>query len=85
MQFTLRSACALACTSLFLMQGAARAASAPAASAPSAPAVLSSSGGTPQTNRMKACNAQAREKGLHGPDRRAFMKTCLSGKTAAQH
>ena len=29
---------------------------------------------------MKTCNADARTKDLHGPDRKAFMKQCLSGK-----
>ncbi|HEY6085412.1 MAG TPA: PsiF family protein [Nitrospira sp.] len=47
-----------------------------------------------QQNKMKACNAQADEKGLggegKGEERKAFMKECLSakstksGKTAQQ-
>lgn len=47
-----------------------------------------------QQNKMKACNAQADEKGLEGEgkgeERKAFMKECLSakptqsGKTAQQ-
>ena len=36
--------------------------------------------GTPQRSKMKTCNADARVKDVHGPDRRAFMKQCLSGK-----
>lgn len=37
---------------------------------------------TPQQQRMKDCNAQA--KGKKGEDRRAFMSTCLKGgKTTA--
>jgi hypothetical protein len=36
--------------------------------------------GTPQRTKMKTCNADARTKDVHGPDRRAFMKQCLSGK-----
>ena len=36
--------------------------------------------GTPQRSKMKACNADAKTKDLHGPDRKAFMKQCLSGK-----
>lgn len=36
--------------------------------------------GTPQRSRMKTCNVDAKAKGVHGPDRRAFMKQCLSGK-----
>ena len=34
---------------------------------------------TPQQEKMKTCNADARTKALKGADRRAFMKTCLSG------
>jgi hypothetical protein len=29
---------------------------------------------------MKTCNADAKTKDVHGADRRAFMKQCLSGK-----
>jgi len=36
--------------------------------------------GTPQRSKMKTCNADAKVKDLHGPDRKAFMKQCLSGK-----
>ena len=36
--------------------------------------------GTPQRSKMKTCNADAKTKDLHGADRRAFMKQCLSGK-----
>ena len=32
-----------------------------------------------QHNRMKACNEDARERDLHGDERRAFMSTCLKG------
>jgi hypothetical protein len=28
---------------------------------------------------MKSCNADAKTKALTGDDRKAFMKTCLSG------
>jgi hypothetical protein len=34
-----------------------------------------------QQQRMKNCNAEAKEKSLKGDERKAFMKTCLSGKT----
>jgi len=37
--------------------------------------------GTPQRSKMKTCNADARTKDVHGADRRAFMKQCLSGKS----
>ena len=50
---------------------------APAASAAVADATQP---GTPQRNKMKTCNADAKTKDLHGPDRKAFMKQCLSGK-----
>lgn len=37
-------------------------------------------------NKMKACNAEADEKGLgsegKGPERKAFMKECLSAKSS---
>ena len=36
--------------------------------------------GTPQRSKMKTCNADAKTKDLHGADRKAFMKQCLSGK-----
>jgi len=31
-----------------------------------------------QQNKMKQCNVEAKEKDLKGPERKAFMKTCLS-------
>ncbi len=36
--------------------------------------------GTPQRSKMKTCNADAKTKDLHGAERKAFMKQCLSGK-----
>ncbi len=75
--------------SLALAAGAtfARAAHAPAtaasdgAAAPTAVAAANSTQpGTPQRSKMKTCNADAKVKDVHGPDRRAFMKQCLSGK-----
>jgi len=36
-----------------------------------------------QQQKMKDCNAQAKTKALTGADRKTFMKTCLSGSTAA--
>ena len=38
---------------------------------------------TPQQDKMKACNAEAKEKDKKGDDRKAFMKECLSAKPAA--
>jgi hypothetical protein len=37
-----------------------------------------------QREKMKTCNAEAKEKALKGDERKAFMKECLSsGKSAA--
>src|ERR1700757_531753 len=38
---------------------------------------------TAQQQKMKDCNAEAKTKALKGADRKAFMKTCLSGSAAA--
>ena len=35
---------------------------------------------TPQQNKMKTCNADAKTKDLKGDERKAFMKECLSAK-----
>ena len=66
----------------------ARAAHVPASAASDAAAAsttLAATGstqpGTPQRTKMKTCNADAKAKDVHGPDRRAFMKQCLSGKS----
>ena len=71
--------------SLALVAGAsfARAVHAPAAAASDTATVASASStqpGTPQRSKMKTCNADAKVKDVHGADRRAFMKQCLSGK-----
>ena len=62
----------------------ARTAQAPAASAAAASTTVatvdSTTPGTPQRSKMKTCNADAKTKDLHGADRKAFMKQCLSGK-----
>ena len=42
---------------------------------------------TAQQEKMKTCNADAKEKALKGDERKAFMKTCLgagSGAAATQ-
>jgi len=36
-----------------------------------------------QQEKMKACNAQAKEQSLSGDARKSFMKTCLSNQAAA--
>ncbi len=38
---------------------------------------------TPQQDKMKSCNAEAKTNGKTGDDRKAFMKECLSGGAAA--
>jgi len=38
---------------------------------------------TAQQAKMKSCSASANEKALKGEARQAFMKTCLSGNSAA--
>jgi len=68
---------------LVLAAGAsfARAAHAPDTAASTAVATAGGTEpGTPQRSKMKTCNADARTKDLHGADRKAFMKQCLSGK-----
>ena len=35
---------------------------------------------SPQQEKMKACNAEAKTKALSGDERKAFMKECLSAK-----
>jgi len=35
---------------------------------------------TPQQQKMKTCNADAKTKALKGDERKAFMKECLSAK-----
>ena len=68
---------------LVLAAGAsfARAAHTPDAAASTAVATAGGTEpGTPQRSKMKTCNADARTKDLHGAERKAFMKQCLSGK-----
>ena len=38
---------------------------------------------TAQQQKMTTCNADAKTKALKGDERKAFMKECLSAKTAA--
>lgn len=37
-----------------------------------------------QQDKMKTCNAQAKEQTLSGDARKSFMKTCLSNQPAAE-
>jgi uncharacterized protein HemX len=39
---------------------------------------------TAQQEKMKACNAQATEKGVKGDERKAFMSECLKAKPMTQ-
>ena len=56
----------------------------PVAAAPiAAPAATEKAPMTTQQNKMKTCNADAKTKALKGDERKAFMKTCLSGSNAA--
>jgi hypothetical protein len=57
------------------------AAASDAAASTSVAAAGSTQPGTPQRSKMKTCNADAKTKDVHGADRRAFMKQCLSGKS----
>ena len=47
-------------------------------SASAASGAVVAASGSPQQTKMKACNADAKAKGLKGEDRRSFMKGCLS-------
>lgn len=38
---------------------------------------------TPQQQRMKDCNAEAKTKALAGSERKTFMSACLKGETVA--
>lgn len=37
---------------------------------------------TPQQSKMAGCNKEAKDKDMKGDERKAFMKSCLSGKPA---
>lgn len=50
-----------------------------AAPAAAAPAAAASDKKASQKEKMKTCNADAKTKALKGDERKAFMKTCLSG------
>lgn len=47
--------------------------------AASAEASKEASALTPQQQKMKSCNAEAKAKGLAGDERKKFMSTCLKG------
>ncbi|HZW24363.1 MAG TPA: PsiF family protein [Gallionella sp.] len=49
-----------------------------AAATPAVPAEPAAAAST-QQDRMKACNADAKGKGLKGEDRKTFMSSCLKG------
>jgi hypothetical protein len=52
-----------------------------ASAAPAAPGASPAASAPIQRTKMKTCNAAAKDK--HGDERRAFMKQCLSKKSAA--
>lgn len=52
-------------------------AGAPAAATPATPATPAAS--SAQQDKMKACNADAKTKGLKGDERKKFMSACLKG------
>jgi len=62
---------------------AGHAASAPMAPA-SQPAAVAADGKTKQQSKMTTCNKDAKDKALKGDERKAFMKSCLSNKSATQ-
>lgn len=72
---------AVASGATFARNAHAPAAAASASEATAVAAAGSTQPGTPQRSKMKTCNADARTKDVHGADRRAFMKQCLSGKS----
>jgi hypothetical protein len=71
---------ALAASAPFARAAHPAAAASDAAAATAMASAGSTTPGTPQRSKMKTCNADARTKDVHGADRRAFMKQCLSGK-----
>ena len=50
---------------------------APAAATPATPATPAAA--STQQDKMKACNADAKTKGLKGDERKKFMSACLKG------
>ena len=49
-------------------------------SAKPAAAPTEAESGTPQQNKMKTCNADAKTKDLKGDERKKFMSECLKAK-----
>jgi hypothetical protein len=76
------SLCVAAALAGLLAHAGARAAAPSPSAAPAAESTAPAQPGTPQRSKMKTCNADAKAKSLHGDERRAFMKQCLSGKAA---
>ena len=50
-----------------------------AAAAPAAKPEAKADGRKAQQEKMKTCNKEAKEKGLKGAERKAFMSSCLKG------
>ena len=73
------AAAAVACA-LIALPAAPSIAQAPAAQAPAAQAPATTEKKvTPQQQKMKDCNAQAKTKSLAGAERKKFMSGCLKG------
>lgn len=53
------------------------------ASKPKTDAFVATGASNPQQQKMKACAADAKTKGLKGADRRTFMSTCLKKDSSA--
>jgi hypothetical protein len=46
---------------------------------PTVPKVIPAPAGETQQDRMRRCNATAKEKTLKGDERKAYMSACLKG------
>ena len=69
-------ACAMACT---LYAFPAIATEAPPKPMATVPKVIPAPAGESQQDRMRRCNATAKEKALTGDERKAYMSACLKG------
>ena len=81
MRTALRSAVAMAAASALYVLPAYAGDSSPPATSEARPAAADRKAPEHETQqeRMKRCNATAKEKDLKGDERRAFMSSCLKG------
>ena len=70
------AACAMACA---LTAFPATATESPPKPMPTVPKVVPAPAGETQQDRMRRCNATAKEKTLKGDERKAYMSACLKG------